>query len=87
MEYVYVLRSEKDQDFYVGHTKNLRDRIIQHNSGLVRSTKSRKSLKLVYYEFCLNQKDAVKRKKYLKTSWGKRYIKGRLRDYLEGLAP
>ena len=87
MEYVYVLRSEKDQDFYVGHTKNLRARIKQHNSGLVRSTKSRKPLKLVYYEFCLNQKDAVKREKYLKMSWGKRYIKGRLRDYLEGLAP
>jgi putative endonuclease len=82
MEYVYVLKSKKDQNFYVGYTKNLRARIEEHNSGQVKSTKSRRPLKLVYYESCLNQRDAVKREKYLKSSWGKRYIKNRLHTYL-----
>ena len=40
-------------------------------------------MKLTYYEVCLNQQDATKREKYLKTSWGKRYIKNRLNNYLE----
>ena len=38
----------------------------------------------MYYEACLNQQDATHREKYLKTSWGKRYIKTRIKNYLTG---
>ena len=41
-------------------------------------------VKLIYYEACLNQQDAIKREGYLKTSWGKRYIKNRVKQYLTG---
>jgi len=82
--YVYVLRSEKDKLFYVGYTKDLEKRIKQHNSGQVTSTKMRQPLTIVYYEVCLNQADATHREKYLKSSWGKRYIKNRLKNYLTG---
>ncbi len=58
-------------------------RIEEHNSRISKSTKGRIPLKLVYYEFCLNRKDAMKREKYLKTTWGKRYIKNRIKNYLE----
>lgn len=84
MQYVYVLMSQKDGENYVGYTKNLKLRFEQHNKGLVASTKDRRPLKLVYYEACLNQKDATKREKYLKTIYGKRYIKSRLKSYLIG---
>ncbi|MCF8362482.1 MAG: GIY-YIG nuclease family protein [Prolixibacteraceae bacterium] len=80
--YVYILRSEKDKKFYVGYTKNLEQRVNYHNSGRVPSTKMRQPLTLIYYEVCLNQQDATHREKYLKTSWGKRYIKSRLKNYL-----
>ena len=82
--YIYVLQSKKDNQFYVGYTKNLIKRIDEHNTGLVSSTKSRIPFTLVYWEGCLNQKDALKREKYLKSSWGKRYIKNRLHIYLTG---
>jgi len=82
--YVYVLESRKDYEFYVGCTKNVQSRVEQHNSGHVRSTKGRLPLKLIYWEGCINQQDATTREKYLKTAWGKRYIKGRLRRYLTG---
>jgi putative endonuclease len=82
--YVYVLRSIKDGQFYAGLTRNLRVRLQMHNSGKVPSTKSRIPLELVYWEGCLNEHDAAMREKYLKTAWGKRYIKGRLRQYLTG---
>ena len=84
MYYVYVLQSLKDKQFYVGYTDNLKSRLEEHNSGRVVSTKSRRPLKLVYYEAGLNQQDATKREKYLKTAWGKRYIKNRLKEYLTG---
>ena len=82
--YVYVLRSAKDGQFYVGLTRNLRARLLAHNNGQVTSTKQRVPLELIYWEGCLNESDAAQREKYLKTAWGKRYIKGRLRRYLTG---
>ncbi|MBU6415116.1 GIY-YIG nuclease family protein [Patescibacteria group bacterium] len=82
MEYVYVLQSEQDKKFYVGLTNNLRKRFSEHNAGLVFSTRKRVPLTLVYYEACVHRSDARKREVYLKTAWGKRYIKNRLRNYL-----
>ncbi len=82
--YVYILRSIKDGNFYTGYTNNIIKRIIEHNKGRVESTKKRVPFELVYWEGCLNQQDATKREKYLKTAWGKRYIKNRIHNYLTG---
>jgi len=82
--YTYVLRSLKDMNYYVGYTSNIVNRINEHNSGKVISTKNRIPLELVYWEGCLNQQDATARENYLKTTWGKRYIKTRIKNYLTG---
>lgn len=84
MEYVYVLQSKKDKNFYVGWTNDLRRRFLTHQNSEVRSTKHRLPMKLIYYETCINREDAKKREKYLKTAWGKRYLKNRLHKYLTG---
>ena len=47
-------------------------------------THNKFAAQLVYWEGCLNQTDATQREKYLKSAWGKRYIKNRLRNYLTG---
>jgi putative endonuclease len=70
--------------FYTGYTSNLKARIEAHNNGLVPSTIKRRPLKLIYFEGCLTQEDATRREKYLKTAWGKRYLKNRLKKYLTG---
>ena len=80
--YVYVLKSERDGKFYTGYTRNLERRFEAHKNGQVKSTANRRPLKLIYYEACLNQEDATHREKYLKTTYGKRYIKNRLRNFL-----
>ena len=82
--YTYVLKSMKDLNLYVGYTNNLIKRVEEHNKGKVPSTKNRVPLKLVYWEGCLNKQDATIREKYLKTAWGKRYIKNRIKNYLTG---
>ncbi len=76
--YVYVLQSGKDKKLYTGYTNNLKLRFEQHRKGLVESTKDRRPLRLIYYETCLNQKDATHREKYLKTYLGKMFLKNRL---------
>lgn len=73
MEYyfTYVLLSLKDLKFYTGFTSTLEKRIELHNQGKVNSTKYRQPLKLVYFEGCVNQVDALKRKNILNHRMGK----------------
>jgi len=81
--YVYVLQSYKDLNFYVGFTTNIEQRVETHSRGKVNSTKNRLAVILVYWDGCLSQEDATQREKYLKTAWGKRYIKNRLKDFIK----
>ena len=82
--YVYVLRSDKDKKFYVGYTENLKSRFEQHQKGQVESTKDRRPLEIIYSEACLDKHDSMHREKYLKTTWGGRFLKNRLKSYLTG---
>jgi len=82
--YTYVLKSDVDNNFYSGFTKNLKLRFEQHRKGQVESTRERRPLHLIYYEACLNQEDASKRERYFKTYNGKRFLHKRLKSYLTG---
>ncbi len=84
MIYVYVLRSEKDGLLYTGCTHDLRKRLALHQAGKVSSTSKRQPLSLIYYEACTNEQDAFRREKYLKTTYGKRFIRTRCRNYFTG---
>ena len=83
MYYVYVLRSQKDGNLYTGFTSDLKKRFQKHNDGSVISTKNRKPFDLVYYEASLNKTDALHREIYLKTAWGKKYLKSRMKEYFK----
>ncbi len=80
--YVYVLQSLKDDKKYTGYTKNLSLRFEAHQNGQVDSTKHRRPFKLIYFEACLNQDDALKREKYLKTHYGKMFLANRLAKWI-----
>jgi putative endonuclease len=84
MFYTYILLSEVDGKLYTGYTKNIEARFEAHNAGKVPSTKNRRPLKLIYFEACLNQQDATHREKYLKTHYGKMFLKNRLKSYFTG---
>lgn len=83
MYYVYVLLSKKDKKYYIGHTKDLRNRLKEHNRGRVESTCSRRPFRVIYYEASEYLKDTFKREKYLKSTYGHRYLRNRLRNSLE----
>ena len=84
MYYTYVIQSEKDDNLYVGFTKDLKRRFEKHSKGQVESTRDRRPLNLIYYEACLSQDDATKREKYLKSYHGRIFLKNRLKSYLTG---
>ncbi|OHA70793.1 MAG: excinuclease ABC subunit C [Candidatus Wildermuthbacteria bacterium RIFCSPHIGHO2_02_FULL_49_9] len=81
MWYVYVLLSKKAQAWYIGSTKNLQKRILNHNEGKDKSTKYGLPWKLIYCEVGLNKNDARARERYLKSGMGRRYLKNRLKFF------
>jgi putative endonuclease len=84
MFYVYVLESSNDSGFCIGCTKDVKDRIKEHNSGHIEATKNTLPMKLVYYEAFLDKSDEFRGEKHLKTTYGRRYIENRLRGYFTG---
>ncbi len=82
MFYTYILKSKKDGKLYTGFTHNLRKRFKEHNEGKSTYTKKRGHYELIYYEACLDKKDAWSRELYLKSGRGKRFIKSRLKRFL-----
>lgn len=83
MYYTYVLYSKEGDKFYYGFTEDLKKRLSYHKEGKSRYTKRYSDWILIYYEACLNKKDAKRREEYLKEYNGRRMLKLRLREYLK----
>lgn len=66
MFYMYILKSLKDGNLYIGSTKDLRKRFKEHNLGAVKSTKLRVPFKLIYYEAYSSENEARHREHNLK---------------------
>lgn len=88
MFYTYVLLN-RNNHFYTGYTADLRKRFNEHNSGKSTYTKYNGPYRLIYYEACLDREDAIAREKYLKSGYGKRYVRNRLKRFLfeNGMIP
>ena len=82
MYYVYALLSDKDNNFYIGFTENIEQRLDEHNTGKNVSTKNRRPFKLIYCEGHTSKFDALRRERYFKTTKGKATIKQILKDAL-----
>jgi putative endonuclease len=75
MFFTYVLKSERDTRFYIGHTNNLKDRVVRHNEGRVPATRNRRPLQLVYFEEFNTRGEAVQRERYFKGLKGSSYFR------------
>jgi len=67
--FVYVLQSEKDETYSIGHTCDLEARLWRHNQGRSVYTRNKAPWKLLYKEVldskaeAVNQERDIKRKK------------------------
>ena len=80
MYFTYVLVG-RDGKHYVGSTGDLDRRLNEHRSGHVHTTSRMLPVELVYYEACLSKQGAEKRERYLKTGFGRAYLKNRLDNH------
>ena len=85
MFYVYVIASEdKDSKLYIGYTKDLKERMRQHNSDANTGWTKGHRWKLVYYESYLSKDDARRREDKLKNDGrSKRWLLFRIEESLK----
>ena len=67
-QYVYILKSLKDNQYYIGETSDVDARLNYHNSGKQRSTKNRIPFILIHTEIFSNRTEALITEKQIK-SW------------------
>ena len=85
MRYVYILHSKKDNQLYVGSAHDVKKRLQEHNSGKVPATRDRMPFDVIHYEAFANKYDAFIREKWLKTDWGRKYLRGSLHNKMKSL--
>lgn len=67
----------------MGSTANLKQRLQQHARGEVKSTRDRRPLKLIHYEYFIDQNDAKAREVFLKSGFGRKQLKLSLKKTLK----
>jgi predicted GIY-YIG superfamily endonuclease len=78
MWFVYILRSLRDENLYIGSTNDLQRRLIEHNSGNVDSTKHRTPFTLEAYIALKDKTKAIELEQYFKTGSGKAILRKRI---------
>ena len=83
MFYVYIIKSKKTQELYIGFTNDLDKRLLSHNNFKNIATKHGVPWEFVYVEGYKNESDARSREVKLKHHGNsKRFVKERMRNSL-----
>lgn len=83
MYFVYILKSLKNDNIYIGCTHDLEKRLQEHNQAKSYHTKKYIPWKLIYLEGYISKDDAYSRENSLKLhAQGLRRLKERLRGSL-----
>lgn len=82
--YIYVLKSINKEFIYVGFTRDLRKRFLEHTNKEELSTKHYAPFDLIHYEAYRSEKDAKRREEYFKTTKGKTTLRLMLKEYFKG---
>jgi len=78
MYYTYILKSKKDNQYYIGYTNDLDSRLKLHNANTVQATKGLGPWEIFHSEQFQTEKEAVNREKQIK-SWKSRKAIERLK--------
>ncbi|MBA4411207.1 MAG: GIY-YIG nuclease family protein [Bacteroidota bacterium] len=62
----YIIRSQVDKSYYIGHSSDIHKRLEYHNLGLSKYTSKKIPWELVYIEIFQNKKEANHRELFLK---------------------
>lgn len=86
MFYLYILKSIKYDELYIGSTKDLKKRFVEHNKGKVVSTKNKRPYTLEYYEAYKVESDARRESMLKCRGQARRQLLARLKDTLNKIS-
>ena len=72
--YVYIMYSLSFDQYYVGHTENLENRIFRHTNSGSKATKKAKDWVIVYTEEFKSRESAARRELEIKNKKSRKYI-------------
>lgn len=72
--YTYILKSQKDNSYYIGSTQNILRRLQKYNKGLSKFTKTKCPYKILYNKGFEYRKEAIRYERYLKSLKKRSYI-------------
>ena len=72
--YVYIIYSKTIDQFYIGHTVDLTDRLYRHNNSGSKATKKAKDWMLVHTEQFNSRAEASAREQEIKQKKSRAYI-------------
>ena len=75
MFYVYILQSLMVDRFYIGYSERPERRLIDHNSGKVKSTRNFRPWIKIYQEEFETELQAIRRERYIKSMKSKKFIR------------
>ncbi|PIT88663.1 MAG: hypothetical protein COU29_02755 [Candidatus Magasanikbacteria bacterium CG10_big_fil_rev_8_21_14_0_10_36_32] len=73
MSFTYILKTSCD-DYYIGSTDDITQRLKAHNAGKVKSTKSKLPIRLVFKEYYHTKSEAQKKEYKIKNWKSKKMI-------------
>lgn len=80
MYYVYVLVSKINHSTYIGSTKDLKQRVKDHNTKHGGTyTKRYAPYNLVFYEAFLDKRDATKQELFYKSGYGREVLHDKIK--------
>ncbi|MDA0195475.1 MAG: GIY-YIG nuclease family protein [Bacteroidetes bacterium] len=85
MFYLYIIKSRLKNRYYTGQTKDLKNRIKEHNAGKTKSIKAYIPFDLIYFETFKTREEAVSRERYFKSGSWREYIRKYLSNWIEYL--
>jgi len=77
--FVYILKSIKEDTYYVGSTQDVNSRLERHNQGRSKYTKTKRPWELVYWEKCRDRAEAMRLEREIKARKSKDYIESLVR--------
>ncbi|MFN0158764.1 MAG: GIY-YIG nuclease family protein [Bacteroidota bacterium] len=76
--FIYILKSKIRDFIYIGSTNDVPRRLVEHNNGLVQSTKAYRPLEIKAYVAVETETQARRLEKYFKTGSGKAVLRKRI---------
>ena len=86
MYFIYILKSLKNNKYYIGYSSDINRRLVEHNNGKSKYSKLYRPWVIYYFERFETEKEAMSRERQIK-SWKSRKMIEKLKLMKIGTTP